>query len=262
MTGYLPAPSNPMAVARELITDYQSDGHLVLRRWRGSWMKYDTNHWTEAEDAKVRAWAYSRLEYERYLVDPSKVPPDKPWAPNKSKISNLTDALAAMTHLDGEIEPPAWLIDNPPMPAQEIVPCSNGLLHVTSRVLHRHTADYFSTVAVPYAYDPDVPKPEKWIKFLGELWPGEGGSESITALQQYMGYVLSGRVDLHKILLLVGPTRSGKGTIARVLQALVGKGNHAGPTLSSLGSNFGLQPLLCKPLAVVSDARLGGSNVH
>jgi putative DNA primase/helicase len=74
--------------------------------------------------------------------------------------------------------------------------------------------------------------------------------------------VLSGRTDMHKILLLVGPLRGGKGTIARVLKDLVGKGNYAGPTLASLGTNFGMAPLIGKPLAIVSDARLGGVNTH
>jgi putative DNA primase/helicase len=70
--------------------------------------------------------------------------------------------------------------------------------------------------------------------------------------------VVSGRLDLHKILLLVGPTRAGKGVIARTLTALVGAANVAGPTLSSLGGDFGLAPLLGKPLAIVSDARMSG----
>src|SRR5439155_10250876 len=60
----------------------------------------------------------------------------------------------------------------------------------------------------------------------------------------------------------IGPTRAGKGVIARVLKALVGRGNHAGPTLASLGTNFGLAPLIGKSLAIVSDARLGTGNVH
>jgi hypothetical protein len=55
------------------------------------------------------------------------------------------------------------------------------------------------------------------------------------------------------------PTRSGKGTIARMLAELVGRGHVAGPTLASLGTNFGLSPLLGKPLAIVSDARLGNT---
>ena len=64
-------------------------------------------------------------------------------------------------------------------------------------------------------------------EFLRQLWPDD--EESIAALQEFFAYVLSGRTDLHKIMLLIGPTRSGKGTIARVLAALLGKGNVAGP---------------------------------
>jgi putative DNA primase/helicase len=74
--------------------------------------------------------------------------------------------------------------------------------------------------------------------------------------------VLSGRTDMQKMLLLIGPTRSGKGTIARMLIELIGRGHVAGPTLASLGTNFGLSPLLGKPLAIISDARLGNTPAH
>lgn len=65
-----------------------------------------------------------------------------------------------------------------------------------------------------------------------------------------------------KILLIVGPKRSGKGTIARILKAIVGQESVAGPTLASLASNFGLEPLIGKPLAIISDARLGNRSDH
>jgi putative DNA primase/helicase len=61
-------------------------------------------------------------------------------------------------------------------------------------------------------------------------------------------------------MLMVGPTRGGKGVIARVLTALIGKQNVAGPTLNSLGGDFGLAPLIGKPLAIISDARFVGKN--
>ena len=57
---------------------------------------------------------------------------------------------------------------------------------------------------------------------------------------------------------MVGPKRSGKGTIARSVCAMIGPQNCAGPTASSLATNFGLQPLLGKQLAIISDARLSG----
>src|SRR5262245_17072158 len=59
---------------------------------------------------------------------------------------------------------------------------------------------------------------------------------------------------------MVGPTRGGKGVIARIETALIGKRNVCGPTLSSLGTEFGLQPLLGKSLAIISDARGGSKN--
>ena len=127
--------------------------------------------------------------------------------------------------------------------------------------LRAHTPWFFNHTAVPFDYDPDAPEPKRWLRFLGELWPdatsdqngkdrvrcvrspetrGISGSDiacangAIAALQEWFGYVISGRTDLHKILLLVGPTRAGKGVIARILGELVGAENVAGPTLSSL----------------------------
>jgi putative DNA primase/helicase len=41
-------------------------------------------------------------------------------------------------------------------------------------------------------------------------------------------------------MLMVGPTRGGKGVIARVLRQLIGKENVAGPTLHSLSGDFGI----------------------
>lgn len=47
-----------------------------------------------------------------------------------------------------------------------------------------------------------------------------------------------------------------------MVTSLVGRGHVAGPTLASLGTNFGLAPLLGKPLAIISDARLGSTPAH
>jgi putative DNA primase/helicase len=48
----------------------------------------------------------------------------------------------------------------------------------------------------------------------------------------------------------------------RILGALVGNENVAGPTLSSFKDRFGLEPLLGKSLAAISDARLNNSSAH
>jgi putative DNA primase/helicase len=63
--------------------------------------------------------------------------------------------------------------------------------------------------------------------------------------------------EKQKIFGFIGPKRSGKGTILRVATALIGAENVVGPTLSALATQFGLASLIGKPLAAISDARLG-----
>lgn len=254
----LPPPSEPMAVARRaLAAEFMDrDGHLLLRHWHGEFWEWRTTHWAEMSDAGLRSRIY------RWLEDAVYVKPTTgdlaPWAPNRRKISDVLDALRATTYTAEWTRMPAWLERKGETPAPDcVVSCANGLLDVPTGTLLDHDPNFFNGVAVPFAFDRDAPTPKRWLRFLRELWPSDDAAKA--ALAEYMGYVIGGRRDLQKILLLVGPTRSGKGVIARVLQALVGAGNHVGPTLASLGTNFGLSPLIGKPLAIVSDARLGHS---
>jgi putative DNA primase/helicase len=257
--GVWPAPNNPMGVARKLAAEYQHEGQPTLRRWRGGWMHWRGTHWAETGNDVIRSWAYERLEHAVYETENEEGQTQRHgWHPDRKKIADVLEALAAISQLSGDISPPAWLSELPPIPAGPLVACANGLIHVGGRKLYDLTPDYFTLVSVPFAYDADAPEPIRWLKFLGQLWPDD--PDSIVSMQEWFGYVVSGRTDLHKILLIVGPTRSGKGTIARVLSQLIGMGNVAGPTLASLGTNFGLSPLLGKPLAVISDARLGRDN--
>jgi putative DNA primase/helicase len=245
-----------MAVARVLVGEHYSNGHLLLRSWRGGFWEWTGTHWTEVEERRVKSEAYSFTEH-AYFDEEGKT---KPWEPNRYKIADLLDALRAITHLRENIHSPEWIEAVSAPPAHELVAVTNGLLHVPTRQLLSHDPRLFNLTAVPFAFDPHAPEPTRWLSFLEDLWGDD--TQSIEALQQFFGYVISGRTDHHKILLLIGPTRAGKGVIARVLKALVGDGNHAGPTLASLGTNFGLQPLIGKPLAIVSDARLGGANTY
>src|SRR5262249_34888841 len=252
----LPSPKEPLKVARVLVDEEYSNGHLLMRSWRGGLWEWTGTHWTEVEQRQVESGPHACTEHAIYIDGKS----TKPWAPNRYKVADLLDALRAITHLRENIHPPAWIGATTGPPARELVACTNGLLHVPTRELLPHDPRLFNVVAVPFAYDQSTPPPERWLHFLGQLWPED--TEAINALQEYFGYVISGDTSQHKILLLIGPRRGGKGTIARILKALVGDGNHAGPTLASLGTNFGLQPLIGKPLAIISDARLGGANVH
>ena len=177
-------------------------------------------------------------------------------------MSNVLDGLRAKARLSHFTETPAWLGDAPPWNPVDVVVCKNGMIHLPTLTAGKPdfllpaTPKYFTTAALPYDFIDNAPRPCAWLQFLVDLWPDD--ADSISALQEWIGYLLTPDTQQQKILLDIGPRRSGKGTIARVLRSLVGPTNVCGPTLASLSQNFGLWPLIGKSLAIVSDARLGG----
>jgi putative DNA primase/helicase len=251
----LSAPNAPMAVAGEMVAArYRTEaGDRTLYHWRGGWWRWQTTRWIEVEHREIRAEAYQFCEHASYVNGDGK---QCAWSPTRNKVANLLEALAAVSHLSEHVDQPGWLDGRD---TGRIVAVSNGLLDVTTGTLMEHAPQYFNQAAVPFAYQPGAPPAGRWLRLLHqELWPDD--SKQVRALQEFFGYIISGRLDMHKIMLLVGPTRAGKGVISRILGALIGHGNVCGPTLSSLSTDFGLAPLLGKPLAVISDARMSGRN--
>jgi putative DNA primase/helicase len=254
-----PAPTAPYAVAKRLYERCRdADGVRNLLAYRGGWQLWRTTHWSEIDLAQVRANVYKALEHAQYIKGSGLGAKLEPWDPNKSKVINVLEAMAAIGHLSTETDAPAWVdrhdINTPPT---QVISCRNGLLDLRTRTLHPHTPALFNFVGVPFNYQPHASKPVVWLEFLASLWGTN--EEPIALLQEFFGYVLSGRLEQQKLLLLYGPSRSGKGTITGVITHLLGGDNIANPTMASLATNFGLWPLIGKPLAIVSDARLGNT---
>lgn len=106
-------------------------------------------------------------------------------------------------------------------------------------------------------YDPAAECPE-WEHFLKTLrWTPD--TQEYRLLRMWFGYLLSGSKDQERALLMLGPSRSGKGTVIRVAEALLGEGS-AATSLDSLMQNFGLQAFIGKGLATIPDARFGRSD--
>lgn len=260
-----PAPTAPLDVARQLFETYTKNDLLTLRSWRGQFMRWETTHWREIDIAELRSDVYAVLGDAAYWheirIGGLPCQEQRAWSPDKRKVANVIEAMAAVGHLTSDADAPEWIAQRVTQtPAGQMVSCRNGLLDLRNRALMRHTPALFNLVSVPFDYDPAVSQPAVWLAFLQSVW-GED-EDSISLLQEYFGYILSGRLDMQKMLLLHGPTRSGKGTIERLLVQLIGKGNVASPTLNSIGTNFGLSSLLGKPLAFVTDARMGNGPSH
>jgi putative DNA primase/helicase len=135
----------------------------------------------------------------------------------------------------------------------ELFACANGLLHLPTGKLYPASPDFFCVSASRVKYDRKAKAP-RWEKFLCALFDKDRQSKQL--LQHWFGYTVSPDMSQEKIVGLIGPPRSGKGTIARILRALLGTTSVAGPTMHSFGTEFGLEPLITKPLAIISDVRI------
>lgn len=232
-----------------------------LHAWRAG-------RWEVIEDSQIRsallpwldkAWVQKTKDGKAELVR---------FDSNPGSVESALKTIKTHVYLSNEIAPPAWLnVDGeaPPnetmqrFPAHELLACPSKLLHIpTGRELPA-TPLLWNTNAVEFDYDPRAPRPKQWLAFLNQLFGDD--TESRQLLQEWFGYCLTADTRQQKALLVIGPPRSGKGTMARVLRALVGQGSYCGPTVGGLAGDFGLQPLLGKALAIVSDARFVGDKV-
>lgn len=259
---------DPHRIARSLLAGYQNRGRRTLIYWRGDFHEWSGVRYQTAEDKVFRATtngathrelaAQHRARLKSYDPAAGDEPPKMPKV-TKVLAGNVTAAMESMC-LVRAVESPAWLGEAGPDP-RDLVATDRGLVHLPAYADGRadavieNTPGYLNFNAVTFAVDPAAAEPRDWLAFLAGLWPDD--AESIALLQEWFGYLLTPDTSQQKMLLLVGPPRSGKGTIARVLQELIGLDNCCNPTLGTLGTPFGLSSLVGKSLAVIEDARLG-----
>lgn len=211
-----------------------------LHCWQGDFLRFrerEGGYQTMPIDL-IRSQLYSFLEKNHVM-------------PRSRVVSDVVDALRAVCFLDLR-DVPAWLDENSHGAAREYLPFTNGILHLPDRKFSPPSPNFFSLSALPVCYDPEAPAPAAWLDFLEETMDFENGA----ALQEWFGLLLTSRTEFQKAVLLVGPKRSGKGTIARILTALLGSRNVTHPTLAGLAGPFGISCLIGKTAAILSDVRL------
>jgi putative DNA primase/helicase len=249
--------ADPLNTAREFLRQqYTADAQLTLRFWHDTFYQWTGSAYEEISTADLRARLYQFLDLAKVAQDAGLAP----FRPTRRKVGDVLDALQALANVPSALAAPSWLIpDSLPKP-DELISCANGLLHLPREVLLPASPSLFTFNSVPIPFRSDTPLPDTWLRFLGSVWPDD--SQAVATLQEIFGYLLTTDTRQQKVFMLVGPPRSGKGTIAEILKHLLGSRSVAGPTLASLSQNFGLASLIGKQLAIISDARLGARSDH
>jgi putative DNA primase/helicase len=251
---------DPLPTARKFVAEHYDhpDGRTLVNSG-GVFYGWNGTAYAGVEDLKLRKELYDWFEQHRRKVKGKDGKEwDEPFKPTKADVDNTIDPLRSAVAYTPARDP-AWLVEgrNLPDPATLVV-ARNGIADINrpGAALLPPTPRLFTCNALSYDYGLAAPKPIQWTDFLDLILPDD--PESVALLQEWFGYCLTADTRQQKILMLIGPRRSGKGTIGRVLANMLGLNNVCGPTLAGLGTNFGLWPLIGKRLALISDARLSG----
>jgi putative DNA primase/helicase len=288
------AIDDPHGLARSWLVGLEGRGHGVqVAHHREEYLMWDGGAYREIPAGDLRKQLAAHAERQFVRANKKQM---KEWAERSEKgekpplkkkvtarlITDVLQALAGECHLPSDIGPPVWItsagtVDEERVAEEDprmVMAMPSGVLNLRKAAdgdaacFGPPTPHFFTRTAVGYDYSASATAP-RWTQFLNEVFgvnenandekskkANKAAKASIRALRQWFGYLLTADTSLQKILMLLGLPRSGKGTILRVLSALLGGTNVGSVRLEDLGSRFGLWPVRYKNVGVIADLRL------
>jgi P4 family phage/plasmid primase-like protien len=129
--------------------------------------------------------------------------------------------------------------------SDQLINCANGMLDLDTGALLQHDPRYLSLYQLPASYNPDCDTTEV-DTVISQIIP----ADCIPFLWEFLGSTLYVSHYWPKaLLMIIGPGDSGKSTILRFIQAILGKHNCSAVTLQSLADNRFLSVRLYARLA-------------
>lgn len=258
------APSADWDVIGELILrDQHLDdaGRCLLRRFREQWHRFERGAYRPLPDEDFDAELRKVLSR---VVIPDNKGVAVPLRRTISAVREVGRAMAAAS-VDGtpvlvptEAHPPLWLGDEHPVPASRAVPCRNLIVDAATGATIPATPHLFTPAGVPFDFDPDAPEPSFFLAWLEDILAGD--SQAVALIQEWFGLCTTADTSFQRMLVLVGPTRSGKSTLCRVLSGIIGEGNVASMSSAGMAGAHALEQCVGKLALLLPDLRIRGSS--
>ncbi|MCE9554761.1 MAG: DUF5906 domain-containing protein [Planctomycetes bacterium] len=216
---------------------------------------------------------WRRVPEERIKADVScciQIHPDFEESATVRFVADVVMVLKGFAALPSwEESPPlfmAGLTDDTWIPSPYLV-FANGMLDMSKTVhgeglpqLHEITPRNFTTIALPYEFDPHADCP-LWKQTVAEILaprcpprPGVVYDQRINVLQEFMGYSLLARdTSFEKMLILVGIGANGKSTICQTWVSMLGQENVSHIPLDAINGEFRLHQLTDKLANIAAD---------
>lgn len=124
---------------------------------------------------------------------------------------------------------PRLMLDEP---NADLMNFRNGMLDWRTGQMHPHHPDLLSTIQFPVEYEPDAMCP-RFDAFLASVM----SPDYVKLAWEMMAYLLYSGNPLQKAFLFHGTGANGKGTLIRVIQAMLGTQNTSSQSLDRLNSS-------------------------
>lgn len=215
--------------ARKFLELHCTSGELTtLIHHRGSFYNWQGPAYREILPDEFRSKMYVYLD--RFAFDLK-----------EANISNVTGAVKALTHLRADLEIPRWLDGS--HAGRDFISLKNGILDVAAWLrgdpapLLPHSPLWFSTVSLPYEFDPAAECP-LWLKTLDINMDGDEQRKLL--LQEITGNCLVIDTSHQKYAMLHGEGGNGKSVFCAGFTAILGCDNVSHLALESFGQRFQL----------------------
>jgi P4 family phage/plasmid primase-like protien len=220
--------------------------------WRGLWefqgklYYWKDGNWTVRNHQWLRRFCWQVLA-DTFVAtfDGAGAMKSVPYGPSSMKVANVLEALDSKIQL-GHERLPAFLSHDPGWDPSYCISLRDTVIntvlpHDGSPMLIPREEYWLDPVVLPFTWDEvkTSAEPKRWFQAINE-WGG-GDPAWAELLQRLFGYALLPHARYAKWFLFQGKVRSGKGTITKVLEMLLGLDAFVGTSLFSLGSRFGLE---------------------
>ena len=270
---------DPALLTNQFIASNITHSRLCSHAYRRS----EFNVWTGAyyrtttdSNVTINVLNFMNTKYnENYHLQKQLATKDDSKPPKKKYVSviqagtvvALMKSKLAIGH-DNDDEP-LWVV--PPTQvdwkAQDMISFNDRLIHVPSYIEGRapfaciHTPCYFTTNTLGYSFGCEPLRPDEELdpplilsRCLADWWGSD--TESVDCFQEILGYLMVPWTMLQKLFMIIGPKRSGKGTMGTVIKNICGRRKVVPSTIEELAQPFGLQDFPGKNVAIFSESRL------
>ena len=235
-----------MSAYKFLEATYTFNDITTLIYYADDYWQWGGNAYRKVEDREVKKRLLHFLERaEAFPVAPA----------NLNAVAEMLKTKVFQSTTDAA---PCWIggesceIPHSVADPSQLIFCKSQILNLADMGILPPSPHWLNTASLEFDYNPTAKCP-RWLTFLDDIFDDD--EESKQTLMDWMGLCLTPATKFQKAMFLIGKRRSGKGTVARTLQKIVGYHNTVSPSTSDFGRNFGLWEFIGKTLAVVSDAR-------